>query len=210
MGVKIAVSFIAWGGVVIEKDFNLTKLIVLVLKSVDGDIYETLIDACKPIIYKAIGSRYISGYDQDDLFQEASIVLMKSIESYRFETDMRFQQYFSRCLMNHLNSLGRKSIADKRKSMNDAISMDYFTEVTGTEFSKSSRTVPYLDPADEAIAQESFKEYASKLSKFEMEVFKLYLKNHSFLNIASTLDEDVDKVKSAVYRCSNKLRKTFY
>lgn len=181
---------------------------VLVLQSVDGDIYEALIEACKPVIYKAINSRYISGYDQDDLFQEASMVLMKSIESYRFDTDMRFLPYYSHCLMNHFNSLGRKSLANKRKSLNSAVSMDYVSEQSGTEVVHSAFVSPDCDPADHSIALETYKEYTSNLSKFELKVFKLYLLNHSFDYIAQTLGVDVSKVKSAIYRCSNKLRKS--
>src|SRR5699024_3199087 len=188
----------------------MTVLIVLVLKSVNGDIYESLIDSCKPIIYKSINKRYIAGYDQDDLFQEASMVLMKSIQTYRFDTDMRFQQYFGRCLINHLNSLGRKSIANKRKSMNEAVSMEYLTEVSGVEPTHSLRTAQFLNPEDETIAQESYREYTSTLSEFEKDVFKLYLTNHSFAAIAKSLDTDISKVKSAIYRCSKKLKQSFY
>lgn len=188
----------------------MTELIVLVLKSVDGDIFESLIDSCKPIIYKSINNRYIAGYDKEDLFQEASMVLMKSIQTYRFETDMRFQQYFGRCLTNHLNSLGRKSIATKRKSMNEAISMEYMTEVSGVEPTQSTRAAYFLNPEEETIAQEAYREYTSILSEFENEVFMLYLTNHSFDTIAKLLGTDTSKVKSAIYRCSKKLKQSFY
>lgn len=166
------------GGTLINKDINLTELIVLVLKSVDGDIYNALINECKPIIYKAINSRFVSGLDEDDLFQEASIVLIESIKTYRFETDMRFQQYYSHCLINHFNSLGRKSMAKKRKSMTEAISVEHLKEISGIEIANDMRMKPE-DPLDKAIAQETFYEYTSSLSPFELEVFMLYLKNYS-------------------------------
>lgn len=140
------------------------------------------------------------------MFQEASIVLVKAIENYRFDTDMRFLPYYSHCLMNHFNSLGRKSLANKRRSLNNAVSMDYISELSGSEFVHSSFVSPDSDPADQSIATETFEEYASRLSKLEMEVFKLYLVNHSFDKIAETLGIDVSKVKSAVYRCSSKLK----
>lgn len=181
---------------------------VLVLQSIDGDIYETLIENVKPVIYKAISTRYISGYDHDDLFQEACMVLMRAIETYCFETDTRFIPYFSRCLNNHFNSLGRKTLTNKRRSLDSAVSMDYISEAFGKEFSRASFANSYSNPADQAIALETYKEYVSKLSKFENEVFRLYLLNHSFKEMATILGQDVPKIKSAVYRCSNKLRKS--
>ena len=59
------------------------------------------------------------------------------------------------------------------------------------------------------MANESYQAYTSSLSKFEMDVFKLYLKNHSLDQIAQELGQDLVKVKSAVYRCNSKLKKSF-
>lgn len=192
----------------IEKEMNLTELMVLVLQSVEGDVFEALIRICQPIIYKVMGNRYIAGYDHDDLVQEAHIVLLKAIDDYKFETDMRFQQYYGRCLTNHFNSLGRKSAADKRRSLNEAISMEYISETSGKEVSEESLGLHH-DPVESTIAKESYMSYAATLSDFEMAVFRLYLSNHSLDEIAEILGDRTDKVKSAVYRCSKKLRKTF-
>lgn len=192
----------------IEKEFSLTELMVLVLQSVDGDVYQALVEECKPVIYKAIGGRYIAGYDQEDLFQEANIVLLRAIENYQFGSDIRFMPYFSHCLKNHYNSLGRKSLANKRKSLNQAISMDYLAEVSGHEFFLT-KLGKQFDPAEKMMAKESYQSYTSSLSKFEMDVFKLYLKNHSLDQIAQELGQDLVKVKSAVYRCNSKLKKSF-
>jgi len=187
-----------------DKEWNISEMLVFMLQKVDGDPFAALIELCKPVIYNSIENRYIRGFDRDDFFQEAKEVLVKAVSTYRFDTDLRFIQYFNVCLENHLNMLVRKETAFKRKSSKEASSLDELREKAGYEINYGQRYE--MTPELKIIARETMNEGVVALSDFEKRAFFHYLTNLSYDDIAKQLDCDREKVQNAIYRCGMKFR----
>lgn len=186
-------------------NINITELLVFMLKEFNEDPFTLLLKTCKPVMMNAINNRYIRGYDREDFFQEAKEVLVEAVKKYKFDTDLRFLQYYSMCLETHLNILVRKESAVKRRSIKEASSLDEFYEKTGVDsFLDKSYD---MNPENTAIANETFGEYILDLSTFEKEVFYNYLADLSYEEIAEKLDSTKTKVQNAFYRCGMKFRR---
>lgn len=188
-----------------EEKINSSELLVFMLKNVDGDPFILLADICKPIVIRAIKRRYIRGFDNDDFWQEANQVLVESIAKYRFEEDMKFLQYYSMQLENHLNMLVRKETALKRRSIKEATSYDALSDLKSVHFHSASGYD--ATPEETAIVKETLDEYMQDLSNFEKEVFFFYIGDIPYSEIAEILKCDRDKVQNAIYRCGVKLKK---
>lgn len=188
-----------------KERINAIELLVFMLQNVDGDPFLILADILKPIIYQSIKQRYIRGFDREDFLQEANKVFVESINKYKFEEEMKFPQYFSMQLENHLNMLIRKETALKRRSIKEATSYDELNELRKMKFHSTSGS--NVSPEESAIVQETLHEYISDLSSFEKEVFFFYIADVSYEEIARRLNCEKEKAQSAMYRCGVKLKK---
>lgn len=184
------------------KKLNIGELLVFVIQQVNGDPFEALLKYCEPVVLNAMKNRYIRGYDRDDFMQEAREVLIKAVKNYKFDTDLRFLQYFSMCLESHYNGLLRKDTALKRRSMKWAYSISEIDE--GQQLKPGGA---HLNPEGVLIAKEMLNDYLIGLSAFEREVFTYYLSDFSYEQIARKMNCNVDKAKAGVYRCSRKFKK---
>lgn len=180
-------------------NINITELLIFMLKTIKGDPFTLLVEICRPVMLNAINNRYIRGYDREDFFQEAKEVLVEAVKKYKFDTDLRFLQYYSMCLETHLNILVRKDSALKRRSIKEASSLDELFERTGVDYSLGKDYD--MNPENTAIANETFGKYISDLSTFEKEVFYRYLADLSYEEIAEQLNSTKTKVQNAFYRC---------
>lgn len=184
---------------------NITELLIFMLKTIEGDPFNLLVESCRPVMLNAINKRFIRGYDREDFFQEAKEVLVETVKKYKFDTDLRFLQYYSMCLETHLDNLVRKESALKRRSIKEASSLDEFYEKTGIDYSTGNGYD--MNPENKAIANETFGEYLLDLSTFEKEVFYHYLTDLSYEEIAEQLNSTKTKVQNAFYRCGMKFRR---
>lgn len=186
-----------------HSSFNTTEFLVFMLKNFEGDPFQSLTKLCMPVIINSIENRYIRGFDRDDFLQEAKIALVNAVKSYKFETDLRFVQYYSLCLENHLNMLIRKDNAKKRLATKESTSLEEMYEANGYETSSKPST---NNPEQSLIAKETYKNYLFDLSDFERRAFVHYLMNTPYDKIAEILECEKAQVQNAIYRCSKKLK----
>ncbi|MBR5322157.1 MAG: sigma-70 family RNA polymerase sigma factor [Clostridia bacterium] len=177
-------------------DDNILSLIELA-RSGDGNSFADLTVLFKPLI-ESMGKRYASKcgnvlFTEDDFMQEATWGFYSAVQTYKPTGSVTFGLYAKICVRNRLVSLLRtaskklkvpKENAEKRKG--------------------------YGDPAHSFLEGEDARRMEKKieelLSVFEYSVFRLYMQNKSYKEIADSLGRSVKAVDNALYRIKTKLK----
>lgn len=99
-----------------EQNDNELEILVMLIQCIDFDLFERLLERCKPIISILVNKYFIENYSRDDLIQEARKVLVIAAKKYDYRRGVRFPTYFYMQLSNHFKHLLRKQEAQKKKS----------------------------------------------------------------------------------------------
>lgn len=194
----------------IEKKFEegLPEFLVMLLKH-GLDPFERLWEMCESMILSSIWKYYLSGYEDEDIRQEAGKVLVESIYRYELRKEgMKFLEYYDLSLRNHMGSLVRKDNTQTRKINKNTASLDSLVEEAGPNIMGTSSVTSY--PEDATLMKELLTNFLVELSPFEEKVFFSYLKGNSPDEITEELGSESGKVKNAMYRCSAKLKSLMY
>lgn len=155
------------------------------------DRYEPLIVS---IVEKFLSNESFGKSDRDDLTQEAAIALYNATMSFDLlQSEVTFGLYARICLSNSLNSVLRKRIRQIRADKIQQDDSDAAAEVGFDERSTDARLL--LDRVE------------ILLSKFEIEVFRLFIRGCSHKSIALTLNRTEKAVDNAIYRIRCKIAK---
>ena len=177
-------------------DNNLLSLIELA-RSGDENSFADLTVMYKPLI-ESSGKIYAAKcgnvlFTEDDFIQEATLGFYSAVQTYKPSDEVTFGLYAKICVRNRLVSLLRTA---SKKAKN-------------TEKGEEKRK-GYTDPVysffDEDVASQMEKRIEELLSGFEYSVFRLYIQNKSYKEIAETLGRSVKTVDNALYRIKNKLK----
>ncbi|SFC71684.1 RNA polymerase sporulation-specific sigma factor [Alkalibacterium subtropicum] len=180
--------------------------LIIEIQSGDASLFPDLLERSEVLLRKATYRRFIKGYERDDLYQEACLILVEAVEKYEPDRGMSFNQYVCLCLDNHFNRLIRKSNAIKRKSFKESLSLESILEENGYQLAGPAKT---LQPEDKPIVNETMEEYIKYLSSFEKDVCLYCFLGHSYEKIAEDLGCTREKVMNAKHRCTEKYRKHF-
>ena len=142
---------------------------------------------------------YLLGGEKDDLIQEGMMGLFNAISSYDADKNVAFKTYASRLVERNIISAIRHSVSGKHQVLNDSVSLDNSEEISLGSF-----------PEQDLIMQEGYKELQeiidSKLSKFESQVVKYYLKGYNYIDIAQFLGKEPKSIDNALSRIKSKLQ----
>ena len=153
----------------------------------------------------SIVTRYfMNGYETEDMMQEAKVVLIESLNDYDKAIGMPFLKYYHMKLTNHFNMLVRREHADKRKVNLKASSLDSLMEEAGDYVRGTSCVL--TNPENMVIAKEAYSEYVNQLSRFEYNVYLLFMDGQTIERIATVLESSETKVLNAWYRCTLKFK----
>lgn len=177
------------------------RLSTLIVNAANGDqtAFHEIINAFDPliesIIYKYTGCSL--EYDDHDLRQEATIALFGAVRTYKDrQNGITFGLYAKICIKNRIISQMRK------------VSTVQQSEQIG--FDKEILTDEH-NPEKEIIDKEScvslLELMDGNLSHYEKAVFKLYIHNISYNEIASILGTSHKSVDNAIYRIKHKIKK---
>jgi len=157
----------------------------------------------------------IPGCDADEIEQECLFALrFKAIEDFN-PTRGRFRSFAILCMKRHLFSIIKASSQQKRRILNESLSLDE-DRSEGDDLSLTSlitkdkmSTVDKLEK--EEITLVTKQRLLSKLSRLEQEVFKLYIQQYPYEEIAAALgkifpNKEFTKksVDNALVRCRSK------
>ncbi|GEK91869.1 sigma-70 family RNA polymerase sigma factor [Alkalibacterium kapii] len=180
--------------------------LIMRFKAGETDVFPEIMERSEKLLQKAIYRRFIKGYERNDLYQEACLILVESIDKYNPSKGMSFNQYVCLSLDNHFNRLIRKNNAIKRKSFKESLSLEGNLEEKGYQLMAETGSI---QPEDKPIVNETMEEYIKYLSEFEKEVCLYCYQGFPFDMIADKLKCTKKQVMSAKHRCTDKYRQHF-
>lgn len=190
---------------------SLTDDELLSLANISDYAEEELLSRYKKLVKQISRSYFLIGAENEDLLQEGMIGLHLAIKSYKKENGC-FRTFAAICIKRRIVTAVKSANRQKNKILNDSLSL---TEDGGIKSDVEDKIfiIPSSSPSpDENLTQKE--DYAKlqtyineNLSKYEKKVLDLYLKGHSYNEIALNLASTSKSVENALTRIRLKLSK---
>lgn len=140
---------------------------------------------------------YLIGGDDEDLEQEGLIGLFNAVVVYNGTSS--FKSFAYRCINNNILSFIKKASRNKHKPLNSYVSLD------GADGEKvNGCDNPETIFIDKAEIEEALNNIKSKLSKFELKVFELYMEGCSRNEICEQVGKNYKAVDNTILRIKHK------
>lgn len=187
---------------------------LLYMVSDNEDANEALYKKYEPVIsyYANKYSKLVEGkgIDYNDLYQEGLIGLIKAVDGFKEQKDIRFSTFAFVCIKRSIISAVRKASRKKHSVLNESYSLDYSPDDDNLSFDNIiSNNVGGIE--DLLVSKEKnnkFNELLSKsLTDFEKEVYDLRINNFSYDEIATMLGKTRKAVDGTLSRIRVKIRK---
>lgn len=173
------------------------KVIVKLVKNVRDSDSESDFNTLREYLSNYISifeKKYrIPGCDADEIEQECLFALrFKAIEDFN-PVRGKFRSFAILCMKRHLFSIIKASSQQKRRVLNESLSLDE-DRSEGEDLSLNSLVskdeLSIIDKMEKDEDTELIKQnLLAKLSRLEQEVFKLYIKQHPYDEIAEALED---------------------
>jgi len=189
------------------------KEIIKAAQNGNEEAIEYLIEQYMDIVYHKAKFFYINGQGRDDVIQEGRIGLYKAIKYYNIDGKSSFNTFCNMCVYRQLVTAIKRANRDKRLSLNHSTSMDkpfnYSNGVNPTGRSLNDIIPDEAGNVEEDILSKEFfdllfsdlKEY---LTELEWDVFKHYLDDRTYKEIAKILEVNTKCVDNALQRVREK------
>lgn len=183
------------------KDIEMIEMI----KEGDYSPFEVLFQRYMPVVKSTIKELYIKGFDRDDFIQEARIAFSKTIHFYDGERGLTIGNYFKLNLKNHLFSLIRKDMAQKRRISKVSESWEGLLENGFSPYYTEQYKREMAFEKDLEL-KECLPDYIKSLSNLECQVLAHHLRRIDKEEIAVELNCSVTQIVNALDRCKRKLK----
>lgn len=194
------------------KELNDNELIYLCSEN-NEDAVNVVIDKyknCVLSILKEYQKQYnIIGIDTLDLYQEGLIGLLHAINTFDKEKDVLFYTYANICIRRKIINAIKKTFEQKNRILNNSYSLDKLindSENSLYEIFKDETSEPNKLLIDKESEIEIIENIKSKLSKGELEIFKLKLDGNSNNEIANIINKGKKYVENAIFRINKKYK----
>ncbi|WP_220751309.1 sigma-70 family RNA polymerase sigma factor [Apilactobacillus xinyiensis] len=157
----------------------------------------------KPLVNKLWKTYYLHNIDIDDWFQEATLVMLNSVQKYDCEKMINFGVFFKMGLKNKCFDMIRKSNAQKRVPISMQTSFNSDEQFLSDTIADSLAVCP----EERLILQEKFIRLISVCSEFEKNILIALFNRKRFSEIALEQHCDESKVNNAFERCRVKFNK---
>lgn len=198
-----------------QTEERITSLVVLVRQSDCENAFGELREYLSSYISLFEKKYRIPGCDADEIAQECLFALrFKAIEDFN-PIRGKFRSFAILCMKRHLFSIIKASTQQKRRVLNESLSLDV-DRSEGDDLSLSNLiTQDKLSIVEKLEKEETIfrtkQRLLSKLSRLEQEVFKLYIQQYPYDEIATALEKvfpnkefSKKSVDNALVRCRSK------
>ncbi len=172
----------------------------------DSEYLVELLKRYMGTINHIVSKYFVKGWDTEDLIQEARLSVISAVKS--FDGQSSFKNYASKCIKNSVLTLIKKANRLKNLPLLDYVPINGFNE---TDDASKNKLLPFIKtgPEEHFIERENVQELVVKikevLSKYEYEVFSLYLEGYSYEDIKNKLNVETKSIDNAVQRARKKL-----
>lgn len=186
---------------------------VLSMVADNEDATELLFKKYKPLIVglakKIYGMAQNTGFDLNDLVQEAMIGFSTAINTFDENKDTTFFTYAKTCIERRLYSLIKSASRFKHQLLNESYSVeDLATDSRSLEnLLEDSSSNPESKLIDDENTKELIKNIQKTLTNLESAVFELKISGFNYKEIAEILDKDSKSIDNAISRIKLKVQK---
>ena len=149
-----------------------------------------------------------TGYDFNDLVQEAMIAFSSAINTFDEKKDALFFTYAKTCVERRLYSLIKSSSRNKYQLLNESFSVDLLAD--DAKSLENLLEDSASDPENRLMENENIKEIIKNIEKsltdLECEVFELKISGFNYKEIAEILDKDSKAIDNAIRRIKIKAK----
>lgn len=196
-----------------ENYINMTDEMLLneIIDNNSKNAMNCLIGRYKDIVSMKANKFFMVGAEKEDIIQEGMIGFYKAVKSYDMQKQNSFKTFAVMCIERQLITAVKNSNRQKHIPLNSSVSLN----ATAYDEDEDTQILEILDTKKEAedpldiVSKKEYFELVEKninesLSKFEMQVLKLYKNGESYANIAKKLDCKVKSVDTAIQRIRKK------
>ena len=178
----------------------------------DSLAQEALIERFRELVKSRARLYFIVGADSEDVIQEGMIGLYKAVSEFRSDRQASFKTFAALCVNNQIQNAIRNAGRLKHSPLNDSISMDE-EKSEGTDAGsvrlENIMASDAVDPEKMMIIRDMIDEIIINtptfLSRFEQQVWSLYLAGKSYQDIALELDKTPKQIDNALQRIKRKV-----
>ncbi len=160
---------------------------------------DEIIERCSYIVRNMSRRYFLMGGENEDLYQEGFMGLIKAAKTYRADGGSPFKSYAFLCVQSSVITAVKKYAGNKNKVLNDGLPLsEALSEATD-------------DPEELVIQGENRQEFLSgiekKLSAFERQVLSMYLSGMSYREMEEQTGRELKQIDNALQRIRNKIKK---
>lgn len=157
---------------------------------------------------------FLVGGDGEDLIQEGMLGLLSAIREFDLSMNTAFKTYAEVCVKRRIYSAIKSASRKKHEPLNDMVSFDDVlsdeSKSGAAAYGDAYRRIPEEQVLAREGADEIIKTYSRCLSRFEVEILKLYLSGLSYSEIAESCGKTEKSVDNAVQRIRRKLAQNLH
>lgn len=196
-----------------QNNLNALKDEELVALANDGDISaeELIFHRYKNCVRSKARTYYLIGADNDDIVQEGMIGLYKAVRDFDKSKNIAFKTFADVCITRQILTAIRTANRNKHTPLNAYVSMNapIFGDESNATIFDLIKEDSVSDPEELFILEETISELKQliykQLSKFEKEVFTLYLEGCSYNDISNRMQKTPKSIDNALQRIKKKL-----
>lgn len=169
--------------------------------------FNYLVDNYRRYIYYIINlfkkKYFFFGYDDQDLFNEAIILLNECVYTYREDLNIKFSSYFIACLKRRYLYLIRNLSNNKNRSHAFALSLDACVQCDEMDL---YNIIPNQEMAINEVVTNSYlienaiEAMKNNLSKVENQIIYYYIKGYSYKEIESIISVGTKKIDNTIQK----------
>ncbi len=195
--------------------FNDEKLAELA-QAGDETAEEGLINRYKELVKSRARMYFIAGADAEDVIQEGMIGLFKAVRDYCSDRDTLFRTFAAVCINRQIITAIKTAKRMKHGPLNNSISLNRPLEESGGEKDviENILAAPVSNPEEMILIQDTIDEITSAmsqiLSKFELQVWQLYISGQNYTDIAEKTGKSPKSIDNALQRIKRKIAAEYY
>lgn len=184
----------------------------------DSAAEETLIDRYKELVKSRAHLYFIAGADSEDVIQEGMIGLFKAVRGYNSGREASFRTFAGMCINRQIITAIKTASRLKHEPLNNSISLSRpIRDGDGSgkeETIENTLVARQSNPEEMILAQDTIDEIlagvSNILSKFELEVWQLYISGKNYTAIAAETGKSPKSIDNALQRIKRKIAAEYY
>lgn len=175
------------------------------IKNGDNDAMEYLMKRYRGMVRTEARKFFLAGGDEEDLIQEGMIGLFKAINSYEEDKNTSFSTFAFLCIRRQIYTTVTASNRKKHGPLNNYVSI--FGSAQDLDENHPAGMIE--NPEEMVLKKERMEGYylaiEKKLSRYEKQVMKYYVKGENYTEIAKKLNKTDKSIDNAIQRIRRKL-----